>query len=102
MSLLWKATNNGITIGQIGSENGVIIADEEYNGLSRITLEENGVVAPYSITCGVYGLMAHTAFTEDKVKASQMYQGMKQELQAFLDSDNIDSNDWCEIFTRQW
>ena len=102
MSLLWKATDNGITIGQTGSENGVIIADEEYNGLSRITLEENGVVAPYSITCGVYGLMAHTAFAGDKVKASQMYQGMKQELQAFLDSDDIDNSDWCENFTRKW
>jgi hypothetical protein len=59
---MWDKVENGTTIGQTGSENGQIIVDEEYKSSCRITLEKDGVVAPYSITCGIYRQMCHTAF----------------------------------------
>lgn len=86
----------------IGSEDGQIIADEEYKAESRITLEEAGCSAPYSITCGIYGLMIHTAFAASKDEAIEKYDKMKAELQTFLDSNNDNSDAWCETFTNKW
>lgn len=59
---MWTKAEDGKTIGQVGSENGVIILDEEYLCASRITLERDGIIAPYSITCGVYGLADMAVF----------------------------------------
>ena len=39
-----------------GSEGGVIVRDETYEALARITLEKETLHAPFVITCGVYGL----------------------------------------------
>lgn len=98
---MWYSIEDGKTIGQIGSENGIIIADEEFDKNCRITIEKDGCMAPYSITCGVYGLIFHTTFagTEDEIKSK--YEGMKQELQAFMES-NEDESEWCEKFTSKW
>lgn len=98
---MWQQIEIGNTIGQIGSESGHIIADEEYKNSCRITLEDAGYTAPYSITCGVYGLMAHTAFAGNKIEAEQKYNAMKKDLQSFIDSDD-DSVSWCEHFTSKW
>jgi hypothetical protein len=104
--MLWDKVEKGKTIGQKGSENGCIIEDEEYKNLCRITLEINGEIAPYSITCGIYGLMCHTTFARDEIEGKDKYQAMKEELQAFMDSDNDDDDDepgeWCNQFTTRW
>lgn len=100
---MWTKAVHGKTIEQVGSENGVIILDEEYLCASRITLERDGIIAPYSITCGVYGLMVHTAFAGQETEAMEKYDGMKKELQEFVDSDDDDiSGDWCEQFANRW
>lgn len=77
---MWHTFEDGKTISQIGSENGTIIADEEYNNSCRITLEKNGCTAPYSITCEVYGLMCHTTFSNSEIDVKSKYESMKQEL----------------------
>ena len=41
-----------------GSENGIILRDEEYKGSCRGTLEK--CPKYYAISCGVYGGMVHT------------------------------------------
>lgn len=100
---MWKLIDNGSTIGQVGSENGCIIADEEYRHSCRITLEKDGVTAPYSITCGVYGLMVHTIFAGSIAEAEKEFEEMKNELQAFIDSeDDDDGGNWCEKFVSKW
>ena len=99
---MWHSVENGKTIGKIGSENGHILADEEYRNDCRITLEDVSYTAPYSITCGIYGLMVHTTFADDKAEAEEKYAEMKKELQAFLDSNDDGSNGWCERFTSKW
>jgi len=48
-----------------GSEGGVIVRDEEHALGARITLETGCGIAPYAITCGIYGWMMHTCFLEE-------------------------------------
>ena len=58
---MWRRFENGVTIGQYGSEGGVILRDDEYESSARITLERDcshGV--PFSVTCGIYGWFFHT------------------------------------------
>ena len=70
--------------GTIGSEGGLIIADEEYKEACRITLEK--CEKCYAITCGIYGAMAHTAFAGEEDHQAK-YDEMKAELQSFIDTD---------------
>ena len=78
------------TIGSIGSENGEIIADEEYKRACRITLEK--CEKYYAITCGVYGGMMHTAFS-DISNYNEMYNAMKKDLQEFIDKETSGSEE---------
>lgn len=50
------------TVGEIGSEDGVIVADWETSDGARVTVEEDGRNAPFSITMGIYGCGFHTMF----------------------------------------
>lgn len=99
----WILYENGSTIGKKGSENGKIICDEEYLGSCRITLEETKSI-PYSITCGVYGLMCHTAFSKTELDAKEKYECMKKELKDFIDADieETDEVNWVESFVEKW
>lgn len=78
---MWK---NLYVAGASGSEGGVILADEEYQGGCRITLEK--CESYCAVTCGVYGAMVHTAFA-DFDHGWGLYNAMKQELQEFIDTD---------------
>lgn len=98
----WHEVENGSSIGTIGSENGIIIRDEEYESYCRITLEKGGHT-PYGITCGIYGLMAHTAFASNEQDALAMYNAMKAELQQFINADDdTDIDNWCDQFFHKW
>ena len=87
---------------RIGSEGGVILDDEEYKGQCRITLER---CKPYdAITCGVYGDMVHTVFT-DTEESHQLFEMMKKDLQAFIDANIEDMNqrsDFYESFVDKY
>jgi hypothetical protein len=80
----WSPFAAGNTIGEIGSENGVIMADEEYRVAARIMLERDGFT-PFSITCGIYGWMAHTRFFATEQEASEAFAAMKGELAGIVD-----------------
>jgi hypothetical protein len=80
----WSPFAAGNTIGEIGSENGVIVADQEYRAGARITLERDGST-PFSITCGIYGWMAHTRFFATEQEASEAFEAMKVELARIVD-----------------
>lgn len=73
----WAVLENGATIGTQGSESGVIERDEEHSDGARITIERGGNIAPYSITCGVYGWMFHTRFFGTAQEAEQALDEMK-------------------------
>jgi hypothetical protein len=80
----WYPFQNGETVGHSGSEDGAIVIDEEHPYGARITLERDCKTAPFSITCGIYGSMVHTAFFGDSSSAQGGYKQMKADLTALL------------------
>jgi len=80
----WVGFDNGATIGKIGSESGMIIQDSEHPLGARITLERGGNIAPYSITCGVYGCMCHTRFFSTESEAVSEFNLMATALDSIL------------------
>lgn len=80
----WLPLDDGATIGEQGSEGGVILRDDEYRGGARITLERDGYT-PFAITCGVYGWMVHTRFFSTLDEAEREYARMQPELAAIVE-----------------
>jgi hypothetical protein len=77
---MWHSFENGTTLGQKGSENGETIRDEEHSVGARITLECKTTIAPFAITCGIYGWMFHTRFLSTEDEATSEYERMKASL----------------------
>jgi hypothetical protein len=82
----WYPFENGATLGQPGSEQGAILRDEEHALGARITLERDGGIAPYAITCGIYGHMMHTRFFGSEDEAKPQYEAMKGALAGLLEA----------------
>ena len=82
----WKPFDSGRSLGVVGSEGGSILLDDEYPGGARITIERGGHIAPYSITCGIYGWMAHTRFFSTEAEARNECAEMKPALSALMRS----------------
>ena len=76
--------------GEKGSENGLIICDEEYKNACRITLEK--CPKYFAITCGVYGAMVHTVFcsSEDSIAT---FEAMKKDLADFIDKKTTEDEE---------
>jgi phosphoribosylglycinamide formyltransferase 1 len=74
----WEPFEDGQTIGTIGSENGMIVSDETHELGARITLEKEGITAPWAITCG--GGFVHTVFFETREQAEKVSILMKFDL----------------------
>lgn len=81
----WHPSEKGSTIGQPGSEQGIIVRDEEHDLGARITLERDTRTAPFAITCGIYGWMMHTRFFSSAPEAEEQYARMKNALSALLE-----------------
>jgi len=80
----WHAFEGGTTLDQPGSESGVTIADEEHSSGARITLERGSRVAPFAITCGLYGWFFHTCYFSTEEEARQSFVEMKAELEHII------------------
>jgi hypothetical protein len=78
-----KAKEDGAE-AERGSEGGRIVRDEEHVLGARITLEKECEIAPYAITCGIYGWMMHTCYLSEEDKAVEQYEAMKAELSDLL------------------
>jgi hypothetical protein len=83
MRMIWTPCENGSTSGTLGSEGGVVLRDEEHETGARITLEECGH-PPFAITCGIYGVMVHTAFAATEIEANDAYDAMKADIEMLL------------------
>jgi hypothetical protein len=70
----------------VGSEGGSVIVDDEHGLGARITLEKDGAIAPFAITCGIYGWMVHTRFFSSLDEAMRAYEAMKPELATILEA----------------
>ncbi len=80
----WRPFEDGATLGLPGSEEGIVVRDEEHFLGARITLERAASVAPFAITCGIYGWMMHTCFFSTEAEAESQYNLMKDSLSALL------------------
>ncbi len=98
MSYMWESL---YIAGATGSEGGVVLADEEYKNACRITLEK--CEKYFTITCGIYGSMVHTAFA-DFENYQSLYNDMKQELQKFIDTDTTEDEelDFYDYFCNKF
>lgn len=84
----WNQFEQGKTIGQIGSETGEILLEDEHKLGARITLEKVEMLSKryFTITCGIYGWMMHTCFlANNKELAVKVYQEMRIELDRILE-----------------
>lgn len=100
----WNKFENGTTIGKKGSENGNIIADIEHPSGARLTLEEKGAVAPFSITSGVYGGFFHTSFFSDLETAEASFKSMQSDLSEFfsLEQNSEQTYEWVLDFVNKY
>lgn len=102
---MWRVFEDGKTIGSEGLEKGRIIKDEEHLNGARITLEEGCGSIHFAITCGIYGLMVHTAFASDIAEALQKYENMQKEIDGTLkdeDNDGDTLTEWIEQFVNRY
>ena len=71
--------DSGKTVGTRGSEEGLIVSDEEHGGCT----------APWSVTCGIYGSFLHTAFASSEAEGRAKYSDMKADLEKIIgEQDN--------------
>lgn len=82
----WRPFEEATTLGLPGSEEGVVVRDEEHSLGARITLERAASVAPFAITCGIYGWMMHTRFFSSEAEAESQYELMKNSLSVLLEA----------------
>lgn len=82
--LIWHPFDNGTSVGDVGSESGIIIRDVEHSDGARITLERNGGTVPFGITCGIYGWMVHTRYFSREAEAQQEFDKMQESLDEIL------------------
>jgi hypothetical protein len=88
---VWGSFENDETLGTRGSEEGLILQDQEHPLGARITLEseirfgaENPAPIPYAITCSIYGLFFHTRFCAREADARNAFAEMELELARIL------------------
>jgi hypothetical protein len=86
----WSGFDDGLTLGRRGAERGVIVADEVHRDGARITLERGGGVAPWTITCGVYGAMVHTRFFANEEESRAAFNAMKGPLGTLAKLDQFE------------
>jgi hypothetical protein len=79
----WYSFKNGESTGQTGSERGKILRDDEHGDGARVTLE-NVPNNRITITCGIYGGMVHTRFSDSEASAQIAFNEAKCELANIL------------------
>jgi hypothetical protein len=84
MNYNWTNFDEGRSIGQKGSEGGKIVRDEENTFGARVTLEQKGNVAPFSITLGIYGLMFHTKFLSTAEQGQRCFELYKEKIEMVI------------------
>jgi hypothetical protein len=81
----WHWASTDARLGEVGSEGGAIILDESYGDAARITLERFAGQVPFTVTCGVSGLLVHTRFFESEADARSQFDAMKVGLARLVD-----------------
>jgi len=81
----WQPFAGGGSLGQGGSDEGIITRDEAHPLGARITLEREPSFVPFAVTCNIYGWMVHTSYYPTEPAAQAAFEAMKPELAAILE-----------------
>ncbi len=85
---MWHTFDQGRSLGTRGTEDGIIVLDEEHERGARITLEQGGRNAPWSLTCGICGCFMHVAFASSEDEANRKYSDMKRDLVEIMEASS--------------
>ena len=98
----WYIYDGGKSIGKKGSENGIIVDDIESHYGARITLEKDGVTAPFSVTFGIYGLLFHTRFAERENEARDYINLTKEKIKGIYTHGEIPENERDDAWINRY
>ena len=93
--MTWTPFDSGASIGSEGSESGTIVADFEHELGARITIERDGDIAPFAITCGIYGWFVHTRFFSTRPEADTECATMQSAMDAIIQTIPVTSDPEC-------
>ena len=93
MDYKWIVFDEEKSIGQRGSEGGKIIRDEENTFGARVTLEDKGDTAPFSITLGICGLMFHTEFFSTIDQGQRCFELYKEKIELIIAHYSVEETD---------
>ena len=96
----WENYDDGKSLGEKGSEGGIILKDEEYSSCARITLEKGGYTAPFAITIGVYFTLLHTHFCKTIKDAENEYMIFKNKIKEITDMDIERADEESELVKK--
>lgn len=91
--MTWRPYDGPNPLGQLGTEGGVVVRDEQHPAGARITLEDctaTGRAATYAITCGGPSGLVHTAYFGSREDADAAYVAIQRDLVSLteIDDDN--------------
>lgn len=88
---VWHLHASGSTIGRPGSEQGIVLLDEEHDRGARITLERGGDTAPFSITGAIYGRFTQTAYADNESEGRRKYVELRHLLEQIIGCDRAET-----------
>jgi hypothetical protein len=89
----WHQFAQGSTIGHEGPDSGLIVLDEEHPDGARISLERATPIAPFAITCGIYGWFLHTRYFGDEAEAKREFRSMQIVLEPIIEGLPLESSE---------
>jgi hypothetical protein len=94
--MTWTPFDTGSSIGSEGSESGSIVADLEHELGARITIERDTAIAPFAITCGIYGWFFHTRYFSTRDEADAQCVAMQSSLNTIIQTIPLASDPDCD------
>jgi len=88
----WTPFEEGASIGQAGTEGGVLLRDDEHPWGARITLERGAGAVPFAITCGIYGWMVHTCWIPTLEQAESEFAQMRDAISEIVEMIPLSSD----------
>ncbi len=86
----WHVHAAGLTLGRPGSDQGIVLLDEDCSLGARITLERGGDTAPFAITAGVSGHFTQIAYADSETDGRRKYLEMRHLLEQIVGVDSAD------------
>lgn len=101
----WGPYLGGATVGKKGPLGGLVLRDEALLDDARMTLEEGGPHAPFSIFCEIRGWLEHSVVATGRSEARELFEAMKDALGPIIEtipfSDSPDDTEQMHYVEQQ-